>query len=176
MSNDFIAAAESIKTIANRFKGIVDLAETMERIGSVVQAGQEADTALANARDRRDAYFLAFESEKSECEAQLKKTREQAAKMLDNAKTKAAELEAQAIASSEQKAKAIVDSATLRADNELNAATNKILTATARANQIDLGISEKIAQHEQLCKTIGELKADHAALVTAFADLKMKFA
>src|SRR5688572_29209718 len=85
--------AEQVKTMANRFRGILLLADALEKVGNVTQATKEANAAFAAANERcskvaaelRDAEDALKVQEKANAVA-LAAAQARAAKVLQDAK------------------------------------------------------------------------------------------
>lgn len=176
MSNKYIQASDAIKTIANRFKGIIELGEALESIGSIEQATKEADAQLAKARKARDAFEEKF---KAESEASAKQLQADAAESLairDAAKAEAASLKEKAIKAGEEKASKIVADANSQADAILQAARVKLAGLETQTAELESQYLANVQANADLSAKVEDLTSQYEKLDKALATLKAKFA
>jgi len=159
MSN-LLQAARDIKVIAARLRPIMDVAETLEKIGSLDAAAREAQQRKDAAYDQEKtakASLAQAEQHLLVCKGQIDQARIQAAKTLSDATAEAngvreqARVEAEAITNAARASKEAV-----RRDIE-----NLKATLSSTQHQVDAKQRELSAITEQISKT----KARIAALV-----------
>ena len=166
--NQFIEAADAIRTIAKRLEGFALAADALERIGSIDQAAKEAqqqrDAALDQAKDAK--------ADLAKARSALASAKEQADSVMDEAGVNAAAIvskaeadallivdRAKAEASGLMNAqKGAFDAAVSEANAEMAKLKGRIKTAKVDAEAIDAEIAHKQAQLEQLNAALAEIK------------------
>lgn len=176
MANKYIQASDSIKTIANRFKGIIELATALEEIGSVDQAAKEANADLEKARKERDAFVAKFDAEMTAAKGELALSQAAADKVLSDAKKEAAELKQKTLAAAEKKAASIVESAQSTSDRIMSELAASKAAGLAEIAKINATISSDSIALDELKKAKAEAQAQYDKLDKALSALKAKFA
>lgn len=152
-------AADQIKSLAAKFKGLFVLAEELEKIGSLDQAARDAQIRKEKAYADADKAMKEYEHNKialEKAKAEIVEVEEKAKSIEASANKKASEL----IASAQEKIK-LLQSAFDEKSLERN---NKLSELHAHARNLEAEIQLKKSELASLQKEIAGVKAKVAAL------------
>lgn len=141
---NFTQAAEEVRKIVRGFKAVEQVSSVLEQIGSVEQAGREAESRLSDLRAKVAAEKAALE-EASELVVAAKGN---AKRITDDAKNKAATIMAKADAMFAEK---VAESDAVE------------VAAINRANEMDVKLSEKMAKIKEADSELAVLNGKIAA-------------
>jgi F0F1-type ATP synthase membrane subunit b/b' len=145
MATNKLVAADSIRTLATRYKEMVEVADLLESIGTIEQASREANAACKNAQEEREAALSelsalkeSIRSLKSEYAQQKVDTKADIDLMLSSASEQARMSAEEALSEARRKADDIIKRANVAATAELTEATAKVNAIQTKHDKIKL--------------------------------------
>lgn len=175
MSN-FTQAADDIRTMANRYRNIIQLADALEDLGSIEQATKEAVATRNKAQADRDRVMQQGMEEAEKVAQELAAAQAKAKQILADADEKASAKADELVAAAHAEAERVTSAANQTAIDTMarlgvqrSDMDNAIAVLTDHKNALNNDVNE-------LKQSVGELQGVKFALDAEIATLKAKFA